>query len=188
MSNHHLYNQLERLGSYLRIDSRQALNQHGLQPIQLEVLHYLSMCNRFSDTPAAVTEYLGQTKGTVSQTIKLLESRGLLEKQDDPADKRIAHLKLTASGEDLLNNCLPTPLFLQAEESLSVKEKQQIQHALSLLLSRIVQKNQLQTFGLCKTCRHNRYDQTDGYFCDLLKLKLQAEDTELICREHQYSD
>lgn len=188
MDNHHLYNQLERLGSYLRIDSRQALSQHGLQPIQLEVLHYLSMCNRFSDTPAAVTEYLGQTKGTVSQTIKLLESRGLLEKLDDPQDKRIYHLKLTQQGQDLLDTSLPTPLFSQADNSLTDDEKNQIQQAISLLLTRIIKTNQLQTFGLCKSCRYNRHTEQDGYFCDLLKLNLKPNDTELICREHQLSE
>lgn len=188
MSNNILYDQLERLGSYLRADSRQALNEHGLQPVQLEVLHYLSVCNSFSDTPIAVAEYLGQTKGTVSQTIKLLESRGLLEKLDDPQDKRILHLKLTKAGRNLLGSIIPTPFFAQACNSLSDAEKSQIQSALSLLLNHVVGSNQLQSFGICKTCRHNRFNQADGHFCDLAKIKLPTETTELICREHQYAN
>jgi DNA-binding MarR family transcriptional regulator len=59
----------------LKVRGCQAGAAHGLQPVQLEVLNYLSSCNRYSDTPMAVTEYLGQTKGTVSQTIKTLEKK-----------------------------------------------------------------------------------------------------------------
>ena len=63
---------LERLASLLRSERRNRLLKHGLQPIQFEVLYYLSICNRYSDTPMGVTDYLGQTKGTVSQTLKVL--------------------------------------------------------------------------------------------------------------------
>jgi hypothetical protein len=55
-----------RLASPVRNEARQALAEHGLQPVQFEALHYLTRCNRYSDTPMAVTEFLGQTKGTVS--------------------------------------------------------------------------------------------------------------------------
>jgi DNA-binding MarR family transcriptional regulator len=77
------YDYVERLSELLRIDSRQAGADHGLQPVQLEALHYLSICNRYSDTPAAVTESLGQTKGTVSKTLRVLKRKGLLSKQLD---------------------------------------------------------------------------------------------------------
>ena len=66
---------LERLAGLLRSESRKLLSEYGLQPVQFEALHYLSNCNRYSDTPMAVTEYLGQTKGSVSQTLKVLEKK-----------------------------------------------------------------------------------------------------------------
>ncbi len=71
---------LERLASLLRSESRTMLLEHGLQPVQFEALQYIANCNRYSDTPMAVTEFLGQTKGTVSQTLKVLEKKGLIEK------------------------------------------------------------------------------------------------------------
>jgi MarR family transcriptional regulator, organic hydroperoxide resistance regulator len=184
MKKNDIYNYLERLSAYLRIDSRQSLINHGLQPIQLEVLHYLSVCNRFSDTPMAVTEYLGQTKGTVSQTIKLLEERGLLEKIDDKLDKRVAHLKLTDAGKSLLKETLPTPLFVKACDDLTDKEQEQITVAFDLLLKKIIQTNELKSFGVCKTCRYNSHSDKDGHFCNLVQVKLGIKDTQLICREH----
>ena len=74
MNTNPIFYTVERLSELLKVDSRQAGVEQGLQPVQVEVLHYLSICNKYSDTPMAVTEYLGLTKGTVSQTLKVLES------------------------------------------------------------------------------------------------------------------
>ena len=65
-----LYDYLERLTSLMRAWSREQPLVAELQPVQLSALHYLARCNRYSDTPLGVTEYLGLTKGTVSQSLK----------------------------------------------------------------------------------------------------------------------
>ena len=78
MSARDIHSVLERLCNLLRVEARGQGASAGLLPIQLEALHYLAQCNRYSDTPQAVTDFLGQTKGTVSQTLKVLENRGLV--------------------------------------------------------------------------------------------------------------
>ncbi|MCI0482724.1 MAG: MarR family transcriptional regulator, partial [Candidatus Dadabacteria bacterium] len=62
---------IERLGNLLRAEERAA--GAGLLPVHVRMLSYLSVCNRYSDTPAAVTEFAGATKGTSSQSIAVLE-------------------------------------------------------------------------------------------------------------------
>ena len=62
---HHL---IERLGNLVRADARAVCNDYDMRPVQLEALEFLTQCNRYSDTPQAVAEFLGLTKGTVSQT------------------------------------------------------------------------------------------------------------------------
>ncbi|MCP4325394.1 MAG: MarR family transcriptional regulator, partial [Alteromonadales bacterium] len=64
--NNELFNIIERLANLLRQEIRLAGKELGLQPVQQEALYYLSICNKYSDTTLAVTEYLGLTKGTVS--------------------------------------------------------------------------------------------------------------------------
>lgn len=64
-----LYALLERIGNLLRAEERAAGLRHGPQPVHLQALRYVQSCNRYSNTPAALTEYLGLTKGTVSQTL-----------------------------------------------------------------------------------------------------------------------
>ena len=111
MKTNQIYDYVERLSELLRVDARQKGAEHGLLPVQLEVLHYLSICNQYSDTPMAVTEYLGQTKGTVSQTLKVLENKALLVKVSDEKDKRTTHLSLSPKGRRLVNEIIPTQLL-----------------------------------------------------------------------------
>ena len=184
MKSHSIYDTLERLSNLLRTDARGKGSEYGLQPIQLEALHYLSLCNRFSDTPMAVTEYLGQTKGTVSQTLKVLKKKGYLRKQPDDNDKRLTHLKITDDGLALLKALIPTPLFTNGCKSLTNKAQTEIDNALKQLLVAIMKSNKMKSFGACHSCYHNE-KRTDGYFCTLVKKPLSIEDIRLICREHK---
>ena len=93
-----LYALLDRLGVVLRADDRQVGGQGALQPIHRALLRYLARCNRYSDTPGAAATYLGQTKGTVSQSLGVLERRGYVKKRRDARDRRVIRLELTAKG------------------------------------------------------------------------------------------
>lgn len=180
-----IYDRVERLSELLRVDSRQAGMAHGLQPVQLEVLHYLAICNRYSDTPMAVTEYLGQTKGTVSQTLKVLEKKALLFKEQDLKDKRITHLTVSDSGRELLNNTIPTPMFAKACAALTDDKQAEIIASLKTLLTTLLQTNGMKTFGVCHSCRYNGKTEEGGYFCNLVQQPLSVDDIQLICREHE---
>ncbi len=176
---------LERLASLLRTEARNLLFQHGLQPIQFEALHYLSICNRYSDTLMGVTDYLGQTKGSVSQTLKVLEKKGLIEKTPDKTDKRVAHMLVTKAGYNLVENILPSSLLERANKQLSKKDAASIETSLRSLLKSMQHANNFKTFGQCATCIHNIKLSSGGHVCGLTKEALSGEDIELICREHE---
>ena len=185
MKSNPIYDYVERLSELLRIDARKAGAAYGLQPVQLEVLHYLTICNQYSDTPMAVTEYLGQTKGTVSQTLKVLEKKELLSKHLDKNDKRIYHLKVSAKGKRLLDKTIPTTMFVKTCEVMSDIKQSEIATSLQQLITTLLQVNNMKTFGLCHSCRYNRKDEVDGYYCNLVEQPLAENDIHLICREHQ---
>lgn len=63
---------IERISSLRSSLVRKAATAAGLQFIHAEILEYLGRCNRYSNTAQALTEYLGLTKGSVSQSLKLL--------------------------------------------------------------------------------------------------------------------
>lgn len=173
---------LERLCTLLRHDARQRALPHGLRPVQVEALLYLDRCNRYSDTPQAVAEYLGSTKGTVSQTLKILEREGLLRKEPDPEDGRVIRLRLTASGRDLAQE-LAVPPILEKALAAEGLAAQRLADDLRHLLAAMQRAAGRQTFGTCHSCRHFRRD--DGSFrCGLTGEALSTADSRKICREH----
>ncbi|BDU40805.1 MarR family winged helix-turn-helix transcriptional regulator [Vibrio nigripulchritudo] len=182
---------LDRIGNLIRNESRAGLAEHGLQPVQLDALYYLSICNRFSDTPKAVTEYLGLTKGTVSQSLKVLENKGYVEKVADPDDKRVTHLVINHQGRKLIEQRYPSRSLLCALEGDKAQspglDVDTLQKQLELLLLNAQKENQYKSFGVCKTCSHNQTLDNGSHFCGLTQVPLSSQDVELVCVEHKAS-
>jgi DNA-binding MarR family transcriptional regulator len=176
---------IERLGNLVRADVRATCHAYGVRPVQLEALSFLLQCNRYSDTPQAVAEFLGLTKGTVSQTLKVLEEKGLLRKQGDAGDKRLVHLKPTTKGRRLVERAVPAESLTLGIEKLSMSESQATVEALRILLRSVQKANDLKTFAPCHTCRFNQ-KREGGYFCELTQEPLADREVTLLCREHQY--
>ena len=176
---------LERLNNLLRMEVRTFGLKYGLQPVQIEALTYLTRCNRYSDTPQAVTEFLGLTKGTVSQSLKVLEEKGLLRKQQDRDDKRITHLAVTAKGRKLIEQAFPAKSLEAALAKTNSVQGKKLEETLRSLLHEMQQQHGRKTFAACHTCRFNER-QKKGYVCGLTKESLSERDIQLICREHEY--
>ena len=176
---------LERLSSLLRSESRHQLAEFGLQPVQFDALCYLASCNRYSDTPKAVTEFLGLTKGTVSQSIKILESKGLVLKKTDTFDKRVTHLVVSEQGRALVESLMPAKMLQLACQGSTEAELYKTVAALRSTLRQVQDANGFKSFGQCQTCEHNHKREDGNYVCGLTKEPLSSQDVLLICVEHK---
>ncbi len=166
-------------------EARLAGSDYNLQPIQLNALHFLKRANRYSNTPQGVTEYLGLTKGTVSQTLTTLESKGFINKTPDKKDGRVVHLDVTRSGRKLLEKAVPSPSMRNAWKELPHQEQNQLVEDLKRLLVEMQKMNGMKAFGVCGTCRFNRKIGEKKFFCELTEENLSQKDTDLLCREYQ---
>ena len=176
-----VFDLIERMSALIRSEERRRCTELGLQPVHLQVMDYLSRCNRYSDTPAALANYLGMTRGTVSQTILLLEKKGYLKKTADENDKRMVHLSLLAEGNALMNKASPAELYSQASAIFNENINQE--NVFINALNALQKANKSQSFGLCKTCKY--FTETSvGFVCDLTKEQLNQGDSEKICQEH----
>lgn len=178
---------LERIGNLQRMEARAFGLRYGLQPVQMEALTYLTQCNRYSNTPQAVGEYLGLTKGTVSQSLKVLEQKGFLRKQPDKQDKRIVRLAPTAKGSNLIKKALQARSLEPALAMTDSVKMPELTSVLRSILRGMQQANGRKAFGACHTCRFNE-DHEGGYVCGLTREPLSVQDVQLICREHQYPE
>ena len=178
---------MERVANLLRAEERAAGAEHGLLPVHLHTLCYLYRCNRYSDTPAGVTEYLGITKGTASQTLHVLRRKMLIIACKDPSDKRVTHLILSVLGKNVLENCFPPPLFRGLPP---LSELEGLENRLETLLIALQRANDRKPFGVCRTCVHfHRVGKGQGdYQCGLTLEPLSEDDSTRICREHALSE
>jgi len=177
---------IERLGNLLRAEERASGSGAGLLPVHVQMLSYLSVCNRYSDTPAAVTDFVGATKGTSSQSIAVLERKGFLRKRPDSEDGRVIHLDLTAKGKRFVENNFPPPEFGEAVGEMKVGDGQSLARLLTSLLVALQRKNRGRMFGVCHTCRHFRRDGLPGsHQCGLTLEPLTEDESMKICREHE---
>ena len=170
---------LERLSALLQQTVRDEAARHGLLPIHIQVLHYLSRANRYSDIPIAIAEYFGITRGTVSQTLAVLERKGLLAKKADPRHGRRVHLRLTAAGRAVLKGSWPEHID-QALRRLG--DEPNLEASLRRLLTALQAANGQRAFGLCRECAHF-LRENDGARCGLTGEPLAVEQTARICRD-----
>lgn len=180
MGNDALFELLSRISRLLQAESRTA----GLPAAQLEALAYVSIANRYSDTPAAVAEYFGTSRGTTSQTLLALERGELLARSADASDGRVAHFAPTAKGRRLLRRMVPSPTLRAATTNLGERSTAALEDALRGLLGEVVRANEGRAFGVCRTCSHFMREAEGRYRCGLTEEPLSEADSTLLCREH----
>jgi MarR family transcriptional repressor of emrRAB len=178
-----IFELIERMAALIHSEERKKCTELGLQPVHLQVLDYLSRCNRYSDTPAALTNYLGMTRGTVSQTLLLLSKKGFIKKTTDATDRRVVHLSLLAEGDTILKQARTSELFIKAALIFKKHNLVNPEELFVKALTSLQKANKSHSFGLCKTCQY--FTKTaDGFTCGLTKEPLSQSDSEKICQEH----
>lgn len=175
---------LERLMRLMRAGEHEG----GLNPAQWEALRYLSRANRFSNSPIALTRFLGSTKGTISQTIKALERKGLIAKSPRENEGRSINLSLTPKGSAALKND-PLAEFSKSLDDLSGKNRRRLAKGLADLLDTDLKRREQPSFGTCPTCRYFREKSDDGnvrgpHSCMYFDAGLASAELQLICIAH----
>ena len=177
----HLIDRLDRLAR-----AREAAGE--LNPAQWEALRFIARANRFSRTPAALAEYVGSTRGTVSQTLIALEQKRHLTRRPSTRDGRSIELELTAAGERMLKD---DPILLLAADlaQVDVTRLNAVAETLRGALHSLITRNGGRAFGACFTCRHFRKAANPAartpHHCALLDEPLAEADSVAICVEQE---
>lgn len=173
---------LERLSALHRSVLRRAAADEGLSLVHVEVIQYLARCNRYSNTTQALSDYLGQTKGSISQSLSYLEGKRLVRRQQDTADRRVFHLLLTAKGEQLAER-LSTLLDLEDPPALQEVSERGAEELLRETLRRLQQQHGLKAFGICRECRYNQPQSKSSFRCGLTGETLMLVEASQLCRD-----
>ena len=179
---------IERLARLIRARE----HDQDLNPAQREALRFLARANRFSNSPGALSRYLGATKGTVSQTLMALARKGYITKAAREGSVKSVSLTLTEKGREALSRD-PWASLAQAAEDLGGKTRRRMRRGLEDLLERELARAGLARFGVCSTCRCFRERGRDGdargpHLCMAFEEALTREDASLICVDHTPRD
>lgn len=177
----HLIDRLDRL-------ARGGEAAGELNPAQWEALRFVARANRFSRTPAALAEYLGSTRGTVSQTLIALEQKGHVTREPSTRDRRSIMLEMTQTGAQALKN--DPILALAADiEGAAPDQIEAVVEVLRTALRAMITRNGGRAFGACYTCRHFRKgagsSRSTPHHCALLDEPLSEADSRAICVEQE---
>ncbi len=176
---------VERLGNLMRTELRKAGADESLQAVQLQALVYIAKANRYSNTPQALADYLGLTKGTVSQTLLLLDRRGLIERFEDDIDRRVVRLRLSSAGEELLAESQPALAWQNATRNISPNRIRNATSALREALATLQEDNEGTVFGNCGSCSWCQKLSQRIYRCGRMGDRLSGPETRKICRIYQ---
>lgn len=168
----------ELINRIARLDGVHAWEQ-GLNPTQNAVLYYLDKANRFSRSPSHVADYLGSTRGTISQTFKSLAQKGYVTEKRSSVDKRTISYDLTQKGIDAVNH---SNAVIDTIAHLDESAQHDLSNTLQSILVRLLRNKGGRTFGLCKYCKHFATQENGGY-CRFLSEVLTEPETNQVCHE-----
>jgi len=180
-----IYDFIEIMATMIGAEERKKCTKLGLRLVHFQVLDYLMRCNKYSNTPAATANYLGMTRGTISQSLMILEKKAYIEKVPDASDKRVVHLLLLPEGIKIFSSIRPTALFARAATILEENGVFPDEKIFTQALTALQKANASKSFGFCKTCNHFTR-KSNGFHCGLTKEKLNKRDSEKICQEHSF--
>jgi len=169
---------IDRLGRISAADEW----EKDINPTQWTALSYLARANRFSRSPSQVSDFMATTRGTVSQTLKALARKELIEEARSEHDKRSISYSITKEGRALFNKA---STIEDAMSGLSDEETAPLLAGLEAVLRSALKQREMRAFGVCETCKYHS-KKTSGGFCKLLNESLSAAEAKQIC--HEYSE
>lgn len=176
---------LERLSQVFRILLWEKAKEHSLSPIQIQLLIFIHYHSAEKSTISYLAQEFNVTKPTISDAIKVLEQKELIQKIVDTNDSRSYTIKLSQTGKQMVteteNFTVPlTNIIGKTNED----DKKILWQNISNTISTLYKMEILSVQRTCSACKHFS-KRSNSDFCNLLNVKLEAKDIRLDCIEFE---
>ncbi|QEH39876.1 winged helix-turn-helix transcriptional regulator [Chitinophaga sp. XS-30] len=174
---------LERLSEAFRVLLWQEAKQHGISPIQVQILTFLLHYPEKVRTVTHLATYFNMTKATVSDAIKTLESKALLNRKEVKKDNRSHTLHLTREGRSLGKKVekFANPM-LDAVKNIPPGKQAELLEELLRLIKDLNEKLIITPQRMCFNCRFYEMKR-GGHYCNLVQSPLKSSDLRVECPE-----
>jgi DNA-binding MarR family transcriptional regulator len=181
---------LERISQAFRVLLWQESKEYALTPIQVQVLIFLHFHSEEKCKVSYLAAEFNMTKATISDTVKTLEQKGLIEKVSEPEDTRSYRMYLTEKGRSIAQK---TAMFSKAIYNpiaqIPEAEKEKLLLHLLGVIRHLQQAGIITIQRMCFSCKFYRYtDSNQVHYCKLLNQVLEPVSLRVDCPEHQPSD
>ena len=183
---------LSKIGLALKFQSWQAAGERGLSPTQGQILAML-VSAKGGVKPSALAERLAVSAPTVSDSVKALMAKGLVERRADDTDARVSLVVATASGRAAGRSASSWPDFLvDAIDALSPAEQEPFFRSLLKMIATLQRENRIPVLQMCLTCRHfrpNVHAKSDTpHHCAFVDAPMGARHLRLECADQTPAD
>lgn len=177
---------LERLSEAIRTLLWTENRETHLSPIQMQFLIHCFFQPRERRTVSQLAEYFHLTPATVSDAVRVLETKGLLKREPDPDDRRIAYLNLTPAGIALADRVsFWAEPIRRALEGIENSKKLATMETLMEMIARLYEMRVISIAQMCIICAnfHENPSPTENapYYCALRGQPMEVNHLRLDC-------
>lgn len=181
-----ILNGLERLSETLKSLLWEQAKIHGISPIQIQIILFVSNHrNKLSNVSYLAKEF-NVSKATISDAVKILLKKELLEKDYSPTDNRRYNLTITSKGTTMVSQLSTYAMPLTEElSSFGKTELHEIFQTISKLIYQLNQRGIIQVQRTCYNCKYYSGNRKSKHFCNLLESQLKKHEIRLDCQEFE---
>lgn len=176
---------LERISEAFRVLLWEESKEHGLSPIQVQILIFCLFHTADKRTVSALADEFNMTKPTISDSVKSLLSKKFIIKEAAPTDNRSYSIKLTDSGKVLARKVsMFTNKILEPLSNSTIEQNELLFSSLLELILNLQKKGVISINRMCLSCRFHELKKNQNY-CHLLNVPLKKSDLRVDCQEHK---
>ncbi len=181
-----ILNGLERISDVFKSLLWQKAKKYGISPIQIQILLFVANHREDICNVSYLAKEFQVTKATISDAIRVLVNKKLLEKDFSPMDRRRYNLMTTSEGSELIHDLSQYALPLHNTlNNFSQKELAGLFDTITKLIYQLNQTGIIQVQRTCFNCKYYKGDRGNKHFCNLLDKKLRIQDIRLDCQEFE---
>lgn len=181
---------LHKIGLAMKQQSWQLANEEGLSATQGQILAALTSSGPL--TGSELSERLGVTLPTISDSARVLVEKKLVTKGPDPRHPRASLLTPTKKGAAIGARARSWPEFMAgAVQDLTVEEQRAFFSGVMKMIRALQEQGLVPLSGMCVTCTHFQPNVRAGeapHHCALVDAPLGSAQLRLDCPEQVRAD